>query len=795
VKVVLSWLRELCPTDLPVDELAHRLTAQGVKVESVARPWERLAGVVVARVLEVRDHPNSDKLCLARVSYGAGERELVVGVRNMKPGDLVPLAGPGASVPALDQPLGERTIRGVVSEGMLCSPRELAITTEHTGILVLPPDTPVGADFGREFGLLPEDAVLDIEVWSNRPDLLSILGVAREAAVATGAPLTLPDATIEEGPERAAEAATVEVLDLDRCPRYLARVIRGPTVGGSPILVQARLTASGMRPVSNVVDATNYVMLEMGQPMHPFDLSLLAGRGVVVRRAEPGEKIVTLDGVERRLTPEDLLIADREKGVGIAGVMGSASAEVSASTDEVLLESAHFERRGVLLSARRLGLQTEASIRFGRGTDPEAVDRAGARAAKLTAEWSGGTVLAGAIDVGRAPERRRVSLRPSRAAGLLGYDVTEADARSVFDRLGMAVTPAAGALEVETPSYRWDLEQEVDLIEEVARVQGYDRVGETLPAIRQPGGVPATWDVRARVHEALVRDGVREAINFSFTSADDIELMGHDPARAVRVANPLSADDAYLRTSLVPDLLRSVARTLARGTRGAALFEAGHVFWMDGEAPVREPENVAAVFSGSAGHGIHEDRRSFDFFDAKGALEALVGAFGVTSWRLGDPLGGPFHPARSAAVHVGEPQAGVLGELHPKVAERLDLPARTSVLELDTDVLRRHGSRGVAVRDVFRFPPALRDLAFIVDLAVPAGDLESAIRAAGGDLVRSITPFDQFSGGPIPAGRKSLAFSIEFRAPDRTLTDDEVEGLVGAIRNRLAGDFGAELRS
>ena len=323
MKVVWSWLREMCPTDLSAEELAERLTAQGVKVEAIDRPWQGLAGVVVARVLEVRDHPNSEKLCLTRVTDGRTEAQVLAGIRNMRAGDLVPWARPGARVPILDEPLGVRRLRGEESSGMLCSPREIGISADHGGILVLPADAPLGADVAATFGL--DDAVLDVEVKSNRPDLLSVLGVAREAAAATGMPLVLPDTSVPEADGKAADAATLEVRDLERCPRYLARVIRGARLGPSPLRMQARLTASGMRPVSNLVDATNYVMLEMGQPMHPFDLALLAGQGIVVRRAEEDERLVTLDGIERVLTAEDLVIADLEKAVAIGGVMGSAS--------------------------------------------------------------------------------------------------------------------------------------------------------------------------------------------------------------------------------------------------------------------------------------------------------------------------------------------------------------------------------------------------------------------------------------------------------------------------------------
>ncbi len=791
MKVLLNWLRELCPTDHSAEELADRLTEQGVKVESVSRPWERMAGVVVARVLEVRDHPDSDKLCLARVSFGAGERELVVGVRNMKAGNLVPLAGPGATVPALPEQLSARKIRGVLSEGMICSPRELGISADHSGILVLPPDTPVGADFKEAFGL--DDAVLDVEVKSNRPDLLSVAGVAREASVVTGVPFVPPDTTLVEADEKAADAATVDVLDLERCPRYLAKVVRDVTVGASPIGVQARLTAMGMRPLSNVVDATNYVMLEMGQPMHPFDLALLDGAAVVIRLGADGERLVTLDDVERVLTQEDLLIADRSKGIAVAGIFGSAAAEVSTSTSDVLLESAHFQPQGVLRTARRLGLRTEASVRFERGTDPEAVDRAADRAARLIVEWSGGRALAGSIDVGGAPERRRVAMRPSRASRVLGYDVSNEEAVDAFARLGMEVAARDDSVEVEVPSYRWDLHFEEDLIEEVARIQGYGRVPETMPAVRQAGGLPESYALRRKVREAMVRAGLREAWNYSFASAADLEMMGYDAAQAIRVANPLTSDQEFLRTSLLPGLMRSVLHNASRRVSGAALFEVGRVFG-PGE-PLGERERVGLILAGITSRGHPGESHRMDVFDAKGAVEALLSAFAITDWSLGEAPPEPLHPGRAAVVLIGGEPAGVMGELHPRVVEDLDLPARTSVAELDLAGVSDASPLTFAVREIPRFPPVHRDLAFVVERDVSAGRVAETLREAGGELVDSVQLFDVFAGDPIPEGKKNLAFSVDFRASDRTLTDDEAERAVAEIVARLERDFGAEFRS
>ncbi|MFN2543416.1 MAG: phenylalanine--tRNA ligase subunit beta [Actinomycetota bacterium] len=791
MRVVLSWLRELCPTDLPAEEIADALTSVGAEVEEIIRPWQGLSGVVTARVIEVRDHPKSEKLCLARVTDGSRERELVVGVRNMQPDDVVPLAAPGSRVPVLDEPLTEKVIAGVSSQGMLCSPRELGISPEHTGILVLPSDTPLGVDVAAHLGL--DDAVLDIAVTPNRPDLMSVLGVAREVAAATGGELRVPPVELDEGDEKAEAVATVEVRDLERCPRYLARVIRGVRVAPSPLAVQARLTASGMRPLSNVVDATNYVMLETGQPLHPFDLSLLAGSGIVVRRAQEGERLVTLDDVERTLSGEDLVIADHEKGVAIAGVMGSASAEVSPQTSDVLLEGAHFERRGILRTARRLNLQTEASMRFERGVDPEAIPVAVDRAAALIATWSGGSVLRGAVDVGEAPPRRRVVIRPERTSAVLGLEVTADDVEDAFSLLRMPSARTDWNVEVEVPGYRVDLEREDDLIEEVARIRGYDLIGSTLPAIRQAGGVPPGWSLRARIRDGFVRAGLREIRSLSFVSEEDLALVGD--REAVRMANPLRAEEGFLRTSLLPGLLHALQINERYGVRAAALFETGRIFFPVAGG-VEEHERVAFAMRGPSAPPFPGESRDVDFFDAKGVIETLFESLGIPDWQLGEPPSRRLlHPGRSASIEIGGRLAGEGGELHPRVAARLDLPGRVAIGELEVGVLGDRAGAWSGFRPIPQFPPVRRDLAFTIDADVPAGDVRAAIVEAAGELGGSVELFDVFAGDPIPHGKRSLAFSIDFRAPDRTLTNEEADQAVGRIRDRLASDFGAELRA
>ena len=791
MKVPLSWLREFCPTDLDAEDLAERLNVAGVHVEKILRPWAGLSGVIVARVKGKRPHPKSEKLTLATLETGNGEAYIAAGVANWEPGDLVPYAPPGSRVPVLDVPLGVKRMGGEESQGMICSPHELGISADHGGILILPTDLAPGADVAVALGL--DDVVLDVEVEPNRPDLMSVLGVAREASAATGTKLVALDPVLDEIAETAPSAATVEVVDLQRCPRYLARVVRGAGDASSPLRVQARLTAAGMRPVSAVVDATNYVMLELGQPMHPFDLDQLDGNAIVVRRASQGERLETLDGVERVLDAEDLVIADRSVAVGIAGVMGSARAEVSPATTDVLLESAYFERKGILFTARRLHLSTEASMRFERGADPEGVGLAADRAISLMTEWAGGAPLLGSLEVGEAPPRARVSARPSRVSKYLGLTIGAGDIRQAFDRLGISTEEVHDdEVVVEAPGYRPDLRIEEDVVEEVARLLGYDSLPSTIPRIPQAGGVAPTYAFRRRVRDAFVRAGLRETLSLPFVSTDEVHLAGDDPQHAVRLLNPVEGDRPYLRTSLLPGLLRALQVNQTHRVESAALYEVGHVFALGADG-VRETERAAAATMGPVRSGHPGDRHPADFFDGSGALGATLEVLGVRVWRLGEPGGWPFHPGRSAVIRIGDDEAGVIGELHPRAAEHLELPGRVTAFELDAETVSRHVSQDISVEDVPRFPPAVRDLAFVVDETVPAAEVAAAIRGAG-TLVYAAELFDVFSGSPLPTGKKNLAYTVEFRT-DRTLTNEEVDEAVAAIaasvRERVAGEFRA----
>ena len=791
MRVPLSWLHEFAPTDLGADQLAEILIPRGVLIETIERPWEGLDGVVVVRVLEVRDHPNSDKLCVARIQHGSGEAELVVGVRNMAPGDLVPWAPPGARVPILPEPLATRRVRGVDSNGMLCSARELAISQDHGGILILNDEgLDVGDDLKHGLGL--DEAVLDVEVEPNRPDFLSVFGVAREAAAATGVRLLPLDTSVDEMRDAVADAVTVRIDDLEGCPRYVSRAMRGVAHRPSPLRVQARLTACGVRPIDAVVDATNYTMVETGQPLHAFDMRRLAGPGIVVRKASDGERLITLDDVERTLTREDLLICDVEKPVALAGLMGGRTAEVSEETTDVLLESAYFARSGVLLTARRLDLHTEASHRFERGTDPEACPGAAARCAALMMRWAGGEVLRGVAEDGRAPERKWVALRPTRATALLGYPVPTEAAVTVFDTLGMASRVDGDRLEVEIPGYRTDIEREVDLIEEVVRIQGYDNVGSTMPRAPHPGGVPDTYAFARRVKGALARAGLREIRPVPFDAASDLALFGDTDA--IPVTNPLRAEDGFLRTRLTPGLLHAVALNQSRGVETVRIFEVGTTFRL--ADPFVEIRKAGFALCGGDGEGWWNERRALDVLDVKGVVESLLDDLGVADWSLADAPDGPFHPGRSARIVIDGSHAGVLGEIHPRVAEVLDIKGRVAVGVVGLRALQGGaGSRSAATGIPPRFPPVHRDLAFIVEAATPAGAVHEALRRAGGALLASSKLFDVYAGDPLPAGTKSLAFTLDLRAPDRTLTDEEAQEAVDRIVEELGRAFGAKLRA
>ena len=798
MRVPLSWLRELVDIDVGTDELAERLSATGSAVDKIERFAADVSGVLVAEVLDVADVPESDKLVVAQVDAGTanGRVTVLAGAKNFSTGDKVPLAVPGARVTTLDVPVSVRPmLKGKYeSQGMLCSATELGVADDHSGILVLPPETAVGADVAMMLGL--DDVVFEFEIYPNRPDQMSVLGIAREVSVLYGKELRLPSVDIAEHGPDASSVTSVAIEDLSACPRYVARVIEDVRFGASPPLVMARLTACGFRPLGNLVDATNYVLLLTGQPLHAFDLDKLAEERIVVRRARPSEKLRTLDDVERELRPHDLVIADAASAQALAGVMGGADSEVGPTTKRVLLESAYFDALTVSRTARELHMRTEASARFERGADPEAQAWAAAIAAESIRRWAGGVIANGDVDAGGTPPRRTLVLRPERIERVLGVAVDVQDVTRMLTGLGAEVRDWGGTIDVVAPSWRPDLEREIDLVEEVARLHGYDRF-EPVHRSGLRGGRSAVQQLRQRARDALLGAGLSEATLSSFIHADDVSAIGYD-GEVVRVANPMTEEQRQLRPSLFPGLLRAAERNVAHGIDRVRLFEFGKIFrgWPPGAELPDESEHVAFVLVGDAdgAHWSAAQRRSADAFDAKGIIELLLAELGIEGWSLrSDDIAGLFHPGRSANVFVGDRIVGRFGEVRPSVARAFDLDDAV-VGGLSLEPLFDMAPAQLQVHELATQPPVLRDIALALGEDVPAADVIATIRAAGGELLESVRLVDLYRGEQVGEGRKSLAFRLTFRAPDRTLTSDEADFVRTSIAGAVARELGADVR-
>jgi len=806
--VPLSWIRDFTPVDAPVPDLVSALNQLGLEVEGVEQPGAEITGVKVARVVGVEKHPDADKLQLVDIDTGSGETRVVCGAPNVVPGMVVPYAGSGATLPG-GFVLERRKIRGVVSDGMLCSAKELGLGDDHSGILGLDQSTALGADVRGVLGL--DDVIFDLAITPNRPDAMCVTGVARELAAHFSLPFDLPEPNAPVASDVTSQISVV-IDDDVRCPRYLGRVAR-VTLGPSPAWMAQRLVKAGMRPISNVVDVTNYVLLERNQPLHAFDLAKLGGRGIVVRTATAGETITTLDDVERELTPDDLLICDAARvPQAVAGIMGGSTSEVSDATTEILLESAYFERMGIALTSKRLKLRSESSARFERGIDPDAIARNAERAMELLVEVADAKVAPDAVDVYPRPvERERIILRASRVNAVLG---TTLDAEDVWDALaplgieldspaedGDGTSPSDGVVAI-VPTFRPDLDREIDLVEEVARRIGFDRIGRTLPDTRgQVGALTPRQRERRLVADALVGVGLSEAITLSLVAPADLERAGAPLDRLVRATNPLRAEESVLRTAVLPGLLRALAGNRNQGLADAALFEMGRVFLspagdraVDAGPLPDEPEHVAIAWSGGVRRRPVEDDRPVDVYDAVDAVRAVLDALGVADVVLEPVTNTGFRPGRAARVLVSGVEAGTVGEIAPAVLDALNLEAPVVAAELELDVLLDAPRRNRTFRAPSRFPASLLDLAFVVDESVAAASIEATLRAELGDVLEAVRCFDVFRADSLGAGRRSLAFTLRLRAPDRTLTDTEA----GELRARAVGAVeqahGAELR-
>lgn len=787
MKVPLSWLREFVDVDASAQDLADRLSLLGLAVEEIITTGEGISGILAGRVLEVRDHPTSSKpLVLVKADAGTGEvLDIVCGARNFAVGDMVPVAVPGATLPG-GMEIGRRKLAGEPSNGMLCSGRELGISDDHSGIMILDDTITLGADVRDVLGL--DDTILDVDVTPNRPDCLSILGIAREVAASYGTKLRDPIASLPEGEPSTADAVRIQIEDPEGCPSYVARVVAGiSTTAASPWWMRRRLLACGMRPISLIVDVTNYVMLERGQPLHAFDLQKVRGAQIVVRSATHAEPLRTLDGVDRILEPTDLAICDGEGPVAFAGVIGGGDSEVSESTTDILLESAYFDPIRVLRTARRLGVRTEASVRFERGVDTAGQRRAADRAAALIAEISGGVVYRGAIEAGSGSAAAApIPLSLASASSLLGITVDESQATAILAALGCELSSAGPlTLSVTSPTWRPDLRISEDLIEEIARHHGYDKIPVTLPPGGRSGGLTQRQSTRRTLRRAILGSGVSEAQTLSLIEPAWFDRLGlpanHAWRAVVAVANPLSEEESVLRSSLIPGLVSAAQRNHARRNLSVALFEIGVVFAPTDQELPDERLQAAVVLTGPRPTGWHGPSGEYDFFDAKGVVESVAASLGIAgvTFSAAGPSA-PFHPARTAIINVAGKPAGLVAELLPSAAEAFNLSSRVAIAVLDVD-LWCDAAMPARNAPLHRFPPVERDIAFVVPATQSADGVKQELVLAAGSLLEDVSLFDVYTGEQAGDGNVSLAFALRFRDPERTLTDAEVDQAMNAI--------------
>ena len=831
MRIPISWLKEYVDITWPIEELAERMTLAGLEVaaiEQVGAEWDR-DKFFVGQILEVRPHPNADRLTVAIVDYGAGEPLAVVtGAPNVRVGDRgqkVAFAKVGARL--IDGHAEElryftlkpAVIRGIRSEGMLCSEKELGISDEHEGIMILPDDAPVGMPLADYLG----DVVLDLDLTPNLAHCFCVVGVAREIAALTGQRLKreLRGPKELKGPSAPSDASVpfvdIQIADPDLCPRYSAALVRNVTVGPSPFWMRRRLTLAGMRPINNIVDITNYVMLELGQPLHAFDYDRLEERAngkptIIVRRAKPGEKIVTLDGVERDLAEDMLLITDPAGPIAIAGVMGGLETEVTEETRDVLIEAANFSNISIRRTSRALKIPSEAAARFGRGISPELTVPALARAAELMRDLAGGTVEEGFADAYPVKQERRVvEITPAEVERILGLQLSAEEIVAILESLEFRCQRQGDIIRAAVPYYRLDVSIPADLIEEVARVYGYDRLPSTLLSDElPPQRRNLALEGEERTRDILVGCGLQEVITYSLTSLESIRKLTPgggevDESQYLKLANPLSSEREYLRRTLMASLLETVRDNLRFRDR-VAIFEIGRVYLPREDVGVQhaepllpeEPRRLGVAMTGPRAERswLTGTSEPMDFFDLKGVVEALLSRLGIKDYAVHPAEHPTFHPGRTATLTISGAEVGVLGEVHPLVREAFDLPDQPVCLaEFDLEALLEQAEAARYFEPISRFPAVIQDLAVVVDEEVPAQRVREVILRAGGELLRRVELFDVYRGEPVPPGKKSLAYSLTYQAQDRTLTDQEVAQVQERIVRCLAEELGARLRA
>lgn len=797
MNVTLNWLKTYIDFDFSTDVLADKLTMLGIEVESIKELGTALNGVVVGKVISIIPHPNADKLVLCQVDIGEKDTiQIVCGAPNVQQGMFAPVATIGTDLPT-GISIKRAKLRGEESHGMLCSEKELGISEDATGLMELSADIPTGTSFTQALGM--DDTVLELEITPNRPDCLSLIGVAREIRAETGNTIKLPDVNVQEDDTDISDITSVTIDAPDLCPRYAARVIRGVKIGESPAWLKQRLESVGIGVINNIVDVTNFVLMEYGQPLHAFDYNKLGENRIVVRRAGEGEILTTLDEEERKLTPEMLVIADATKPVALAGIMGGYDTEITDTTCDVLLESANFDPSSVRATAKALGMNTEASYRFERGADPEAVIPAIDRATQLIVQLTGGTVCQGTIDeyLGKS-ELLQIQLRPERVNFILGTEIDADEIKQILSRLGFGIDTSqldGSIYQVSVPTFRRDITREIDLIEEIARVHGYDNIPTTLPKGDIPIPSINTLDeVHRRIKHYLLGSGMMEAINYSFCHPncfDKVRLADDNPLRdALKLQNPLSPEMSILRTTLLPSLLENAQHNHNHQIDSIALFEMSAVF-LNGDEPAR----IAGILAGEIGGGVYGNPyHPPDFFDIKGVVEGALETCGIADFSFAITDVPTFHPSRNAEVLMGDQRIGILGEAHPVVLDNYELPYKAYLFELDLEKIADAADFSKRFEPIPIYPSVLRDLAIVVDQDMPSDMPINIIYSTGGKLVESVRLFDVYGGDQVQEGKKSLAYTITYHSATETLTDKEVNDLHDKVVESLNQELGAELR-
>lgn len=801
MKVTLNWLREFVSIDLPLNRLADCLAMAGFEVESTSE--QGAESITVAQITHVLPHPQADHLVICHVTTGGETLPVVCGATNMKSGDKVALAPAGATLP--DGRRVEQTeIRGHISHGMLCSEQELGLSSDHSGLFILSPTVALGASLYDHLGL--RDTILDIAVTANRGDCLSVAGMAREIAALTSAPFKLRTPRVREHGAPIAEAARVTIEDPDLCPRYAARVFEGVQITPSPAWLRWRLEAVGIRSINNLVDITNYVMIERGQPLHAFDLPSLAGTEIIVRRARDTKALRTLDDQERALAPEDLLICDRDQGVAIAGIMGGANSEVREQTTTVLLESAYFVPETIRRTARRLGMRSEASYRFERGIDPRGTILALDRAAELITQLANGKVQQGVIDLNPLPfQPSTIALRMQRVHSFLGTTVDESTIKQRLRAVDMSLKKdGRDKWQVTPPSYRSDITQEADIIEEIARLGGYDTIPTLLPQAVIQGKKPdREGTLGRRIRTILSSHGLAEMLNMSFTSTRFNSLFPgiFTNVESIALRNPLSIEDAEMRLSLLSNLIRALQLNVRQGENCITAFELGKVFHKQKGASLEERQEhlcLSGVLYGDwPAQGIGQKTSSINFSDLKGILETLGQELHYLDHIQWTPVNEtPFlHPGKSAILSANGIALGIAGALHPTQCAALELLRTPWVFELDFSALVRCARPVAQYQSLPRFPAVVRDVALITDETLPIQAVIDAVHALENPLITETRLFDLYRGAPIPGHKKSLAYSIAYRASDRTLTAQEINILHAQVIEHIVRTLSVEIRT